>query len=127
MNDMWGVYCNGDAKFVQCSELFDCDDPSALPRRLVSGKHDRLRKELDKEVKAKNWKRVEVLAHVLRKYEKNFGLRRRKDGGSCPRVDLTRSSVQSATVGTLILAEYISEMLPKLIEEKFKEKKSRRT
>lgn len=68
-NNQWHLLSHGGDVCVQARELFRCDDPSAEPRRLVTGQLQRVRKELEKALKANAYRRVEALARVARGLE----------------------------------------------------------
>lgn len=68
MNDMWIVISHGRCEYVHASEIFQCD-PSTEPRRFVPGQAARLRQELEKALKAKEYRRVEAIARVLARGE----------------------------------------------------------
>jgi hypothetical protein len=51
---------------VSTHDLFSCREPDLLERRFVPGQNERLEKELAREMKAKNFGRVETLARILK-------------------------------------------------------------
>ncbi|MFA4971549.1 MAG: hypothetical protein WC683_02970 [bacterium] len=67
MNDMWGVYSNGDATWKVCRELFDCERPDLEPRRAVDGQPRRMEAELKKAVEVRDFKRVAEIATALKR------------------------------------------------------------
>ena len=67
MNSMWLAFYAGTVYHLSGHELFSCDDPTVLPRRLVPKQVNRVKEELDKALKRSDYKRVSVLAKVLEK------------------------------------------------------------
>lgn len=66
MNSMWMVVFGGSVTYMSGCYLFSCERPDLEPRRVMPGQKERLRDELAKAVAASNFRRVEVLARVLR-------------------------------------------------------------
>jgi len=68
INGQWELVSNGVvySGCFQAREFFSCERPDLEPRRLVPGQKDRLEKELAKALEKKDWRRVEVLAGVIR-------------------------------------------------------------
>lgn len=65
MNDGWTAYLGGERWWGQASKLFDCERPDLEPRRVFKDQDKRLERELAKETKVKNWRRVRALAEAL--------------------------------------------------------------
>lgn len=63
-NGNWVVLSHGRAVNVHACEVFRCADPSAEPRRFVPKQAERVRRELEKALKANDYRRVETLARV---------------------------------------------------------------
>jgi len=59
------LWSQGKAHHVAPREMFRCDAPALLPRRVVPEQRERLTEMVNKATKAKAWKRVAVLAGVL--------------------------------------------------------------
>lgn len=68
-NSSWMLISNGSSVSVHAKALFRCDNPANLPRRYMSNQKVRVRGELDKALKANNYKRVATLACVLSRLE----------------------------------------------------------
>ena len=64
MNGMWIL---GGSTQASSREIFLCEDPASEPRRLVPKQPDRLRSEIEKALKAGDYRRVEALARVLQR------------------------------------------------------------
>lgn len=66
MNDMWQfAYGGREVTWVHATELFMCDDPSSLPRRVVPKQFERLETELARAVKSKAFHRVVAIGGEL--------------------------------------------------------------
>ena len=65
MNDRWMVVYGGSVTWVSGWELFHCARPDLEPRRLMPNQPQRLQRELDKAIAARNGKRVATLATLL--------------------------------------------------------------
>ncbi len=65
INNMWCCWRNGIVTFVSSHELFACAEPT--PGREKKDQRGRVRRELEKELKQNNFRRVEVLARVLQR------------------------------------------------------------
>ena len=68
-NGSWMLISNGSSVQVHAKALFRCDNPANAPRRDMSNQKVRVRGELDKALKANNYKRVATLACVLSRLE----------------------------------------------------------
>ncbi len=69
INGSWIACSPGRIDYVQARETFDCEHPELEPRRFKAGQPARLRAEVDKAIKAQNWKRVGEIASVLQRLD----------------------------------------------------------
>lgn len=67
MNNGWTGEYGGQRWWFQARDLFHHDAPETLPRRHVPGQLARVARELEKALKAKDWRRVEVLGGVAKR------------------------------------------------------------
>lgn len=65
MNDAVFLWVNGTGHRLSARDVFRCEAPADLPRRLVPGQRERLTEMVNKATKAQAWRRVAVLAGVL--------------------------------------------------------------
>jgi len=69
MNSGWSVTCGGTTVHGTSRELFRCERPDLEPRRFFRDATDRLRRELVRELKLKNYARVSQMAAALARLE----------------------------------------------------------
>jgi hypothetical protein len=71
VNGQWFLVSHGESLGSQfhANHLFRCEHPELEPRRLVSGQPARLHRELEKELKAKRYRRVVAVSTALTRFE----------------------------------------------------------